>query len=59
MTTERQKLAVKFCETWTKIEFVGNIDNFEKVSAYLKLYLDQAKAIAKDAVSSYYSNFDY
>lgn len=59
MTTKRQKAAVNFCESVLNIKFTGNIDNFNEVSEFLSEYLDQAKVIAEDAISSYYSNFDY
>lgn len=59
MTTNKQKSAIKFCEFWTKVEFTGDIHSFKEVSNYLSIYLDTAKAISEDAISSYYSNFDY
>ena len=59
MTTNRQKVAVRFCETWLDISFEGDINNFNQVSNFLSTYLDAAKAICEDAVSSYYSNFYY
>lgn len=59
MTTKRQKAAVNFCETWVRVKFDGDIDNFKEVSNFLSKYLDEAKNIAEDAVASYYSNFDY
>ena len=59
MTTKRQKVAVRFCEAWLQISFTGDINNFREVSNFLFEHLDNAKAICDDAVSSYYSNFDY
>lgn len=59
MITNRQKKAVAFCETWLKVKFTGNINNYTEVSDFLSLYLDEAKSIAEDAFSSYYSNFDW
>lgn len=59
MTTKRQKAAVRFCETWLQISFTEDINNFREVSNFLFEHLDNAKAICDDAVSSYYSNFDY
>ena len=52
--------AVAFCECIIDdCSFDGNIDDFNEVSAFLNENLDDAKARAEDAVSSYYSNFDY
>lgn len=59
MTTNRQKAAVRFCETWLEISFIGDINNFREVSKFLFEHLDNAKAICEDSISSYYSNFDY
>ena len=59
MTTDKQKRAVSFCESWLKIQFTGDINNFKDVSSFLSIYLEEAKPIAEDATSSYYSNFDY
>lgn len=59
MTTNRQKVAVRFCETWLNISFTGDINNFKEVSKFLSNHLDYAKSICEDAFSSYYSNFDY
>lgn len=57
--TDRMLRAVNLCEQFLHIEFEGNRDNFKEVSDFLSKYLDEAKAIAEDAVASYYSNFDY
>ena len=59
MTTQRQKKAIRFCEVWLKVTFEGDLNNFNDVSNFLTIYLDSAKATAEDAISSYYSNFDY
>lgn len=56
MTTERQKAAVNFCEEVLDVTFKGNINNFNEVSEFLSIYLDQAKVIADDAIESYNSN---
>lgn len=45
MTTERQKKAVRFCELWLKIEYKGDIDDFNSVSSFLFDYLDEAKDV--------------
>lgn len=58
--TKRMIAAVAFCESVIDgLSFDGNIDSFNEVSAFLNENLDDAKARAEDAVSSYYSNFDY
>ena len=59
MTTEKQKSAVAFCEQVLDIEFAGDINDFQAVSVFLFDYLDEAKSIADEAFSSYYSNFEY
>lgn len=51
--------AVNLCEQFLHIEFEGNRDSFNEVSAFLSEYLDDAKAVYEDAAASYYSNFDY
>lgn len=56
MTTKRQKAAVNFCEEVLNVTFKGNINNFNEVSEFLSIYLDQAKVIANDAIESYNSN---
>lgn len=55
----KQKKAVQFCEMWLKIKFNGDINNFNQVHQFLSIYLDDAKITAEDAISSYYSHFDY
>lgn len=58
--TKRMISAVAFCESVIDgLSFDVNIDSFNEVSAFLNENLDDAKARAEDAVSSYYSNFDY
>lgn len=57
--TDKQKRAVYFVETWLKVKFNGNINNFYDVSSFLFDYLDEAKSIAEDAYTSYYSHYDY
>ena len=57
--TDRQKRAVYFVETWLKVKFNGNINNFYDVSNFLNDYLNKAKSIAEDAYTSYYSQYDY
>lgn len=53
--TDKQKRAVYFVETWLKVKFNGNINNFYDVSNFLNNYLNEAKSIAEDAYASYYS----
>lgn len=57
--TDRQKRAVHFIEVWLKIKFNGSINNFYDVSNFLNDYLNEAKSIAEDAYTSYYSQYDY
>ena len=60
MTTERQKKAVAFCETWLKdAKFTGDINNFNEVSNYLSECLDTAKDIALEAECEYYVRYGY
>ena len=59
MTTDRQKAAVNFCEEWLNVTFEGDINDFQQVSNFLSIYLDEAKIVSEDAIESYYSNFDY
>ena len=53
MTTEKQRRAVAFCERWLNIKFNENVNDFEKVSRFLSINLDYAKAIYIDAYCSY------
>lgn len=57
--TDRMLRAVGFCEEVLNIKYEGNKEDFYAVSNFLSSYLDQAKIIMEDAMSSYYSNFDY
>lgn len=42
-STEKQKEAVHYCETWLFIEFDGDIDNSEDCRLFISTYLDDAK----------------
>lgn len=55
MTTNRQKAAVHFCEQWLNITFEGNINNFQQVSYFLSIYLDEAKSIYDEVRCEYES----
>ena len=59
MTTKKQKYAVLFCEEWLRVNFEGDINNFQEVNQFLTIYLDYAKSIAELACASYYSHFNY
>lgn len=59
MTTKRQKAAIDFCEQTLNIKFNGDLNDFNQVSGFLNMYLDDAKMIAEEAIGSYYSNFLY
>lgn len=54
-STPRQKTAISFCEQWLDIKFCGNIEDFYDCSEFLSEYLDNAKEVASDAESSYFS----
>lgn len=54
-STPKQRKAVFFVEMWCHIEFEGNITDFYEVSDFLECYLEEAKEIAEDAQSSYFS----
>lgn len=43
-STDRQKFAVRYCEEWLNITFMGDIDNFASCSKFLREYLNLAKA---------------
>ena len=43
-STDRQKFAVRYCEDWLNIKFIGDIDNFASCSEFLREHLDLAKA---------------
>lgn len=55
MTTNKQKAAVHFCEQWLNITFEGNINNFQQVSYFLSIYLDEAKSICDEVRCEYES----
>ena len=52
-STEKQKSAVRFCESWLNIDFEGNIDNFDEVSRWLSVYLEDAKSIYEEVQADY------
>ena len=43
-STDRQKMAVRYCEAWLDIRFIGDIDNFASCSEVLREHLELAKA---------------
>lgn len=53
MVTERMKHAVSFCEEWLKIDYNGNINDYDEVSAFLKEYLSDAKEICEEITAEY------
>lgn len=53
MTTDRQKRAVRFCETWLNVDFKGDINNYNEVSSFLSCNLEAAKIRAEEC--SYYT----
>ena len=55
MTTDKQKAAVHFCEQWLNITFEGNINNFQQVSYFLSIYLDEAKSLYNEVRCEYES----
>ena len=55
MTTDRQKAAVHFCEQWLNITFEGNINDFQQVSYFLSIYLDEAKRLYDEVRCEYES----
>lgn len=55
MTTNRQKAAVHFCEQWLNITFEGNINDFQQVSYFLSIYLDEAKSFYNEVTCEYES----
>lgn len=55
MTTNRQKDAVHFCEQWLNITFEGNINDFQQVSYFLSIYLDEAKSLYNEVRCEYES----
>ena len=55
MTTDRQKAAVHFCEQWLNVTFEGNINDFQQVSYFLSIYLDEAKSLYDEVRCEYES----
>ena len=55
MTTDRQKAAVHFCEEWLNVTFEGDINNFQQVSYFLSIYLDEAKSLYNEVRCEYES----
>lgn len=55
MTTSRQKAAVHFCEQWLNVTFEGNINDFQQVSYFLSIYLDEAKSLYNEVRCEYES----
>lgn len=53
MTTNKQKEAVHFCEQWLNITFEGNINDFQQVSYFLSIYLDEAKSLYNEVRCEY------
>lgn len=53
MTTNRQKAAVHFCEQWLNVTFEGNIKDFQQVSYFLSIYLDEAKSLYNEVRCEY------
>lgn len=52
-STKRQRAAVKFCELWLNIKFIGNIESSNAVSEFLSEYLDVAKQFATELSCEY------
>lgn len=52
-TTEKQRQAVKFCEEWCNVEFIGNINNYYEVSNFLEDFLDEAKRAYEEIKCEY------
>ena len=55
MTTNKQKNAVHFCEQWLNVTFEGNINDFQQVSYFLSIYLDEAKSLYNEVKYEYES----
>lgn len=55
MTTNKQRAAVHFCEQWLNITFEGNINDFQQVSYFLSIYLDEAKNLYDEVRYEYES----
>jgi hypothetical protein len=45
MTTNRQKEAIKFCESILNIKFEGDLNDYHQVSTFLGKYLEYAKEL--------------
>ena len=55
MTTDKQRAAVHFCEQWLNVTFEGNINDFQQVSYFLSIYLDEAKSLYDEVRCEYES----
>lgn len=55
MTTQRQKRAIKFCETILDIEFTGDINNYQHVNWFLSSFLEDAKNQYNELLAEYQS----
>nr|DAG91917.1 MAG TPA: hypothetical protein [Crassvirales sp.] len=55
MTTNKQRAAVHFCEQWLNVTFEGNINDFQQVSHFLSIYLDEAKSLYDEVRCEYES----
>lgn len=55
MTTNKQRAAVYFCEQWLNVTFEGNINDFQQVSYFLSIYLDEAKSLYDEVRYEYES----
>ena len=53
MTTDRQKVAVHFCEQWLNITFNGDIEDRYQVSIFLGEYLQEAKDLYNELRCEY------
>lgn len=53
MTTDRQKSAVRFCEKWTGVKFLGNIENYQSVSYFIAQHIDKAKEKSRLSMMDY------
>lgn len=52
-STKEQRDAVRYCEHWLCIEFEGNIKSYRDCSAFLRLYLKEAKQAAIELTCEY------
>ena len=55
MATDKQKAAVHFCEQWLNVTFNGDINNFQQVSNFLSIYLEEAKSLYNEIKCEYES----